>query len=202
MLLFIIFLLSLIVPVRAYAILPRDHQPTKQKRKRSQSETCSLAVFLGSGGHTSEALALVSSLDFSRYTPRKYIISEGDTLSAQKAIELEKQQTSDPYNPNYTILTLPRARRVHQSLLSTPPTFIKSLLAAIWHICIEPNSRGKPFADALLLNGPGTCVSVCAAAYISRFFGLPSPRIMFVESFARVKSLSLSAKILRPLADR
>ena len=44
------------------------------------------------GGHTTEALALVSSLDFVRYTPRTYIISDGDTLSAQKARELEERK--------------------------------------------------------------------------------------------------------------
>lgn len=31
----------------------------------------------------------MSALDFSRYAPRKYIISEGDDLSAHKARELE-----------------------------------------------------------------------------------------------------------------
>ena len=44
------------------------------------------------GGHTTEALALVSGLDFARYTPRTYIISDGDTLSAQKAHELEERK--------------------------------------------------------------------------------------------------------------
>ena len=44
------------------------------------------------GGHTTEALALVSGLDFTRYTPRTYIISDGDTLSAQKARELEEKK--------------------------------------------------------------------------------------------------------------
>ena len=42
------------------------------------------------GGHTTEALALISALDFTRYTPRTYLISDGDTLSAQKARELEE----------------------------------------------------------------------------------------------------------------
>ena len=41
------------------------------------------------GGHTTEALRLISALDFSRYTPRIYVISEGDDLSAQKAMTLE-----------------------------------------------------------------------------------------------------------------
>jgi len=44
------------------------------------------------GGHTTEALALVSALDFARYTPRTYIISDGDTLSAQKAREMEERK--------------------------------------------------------------------------------------------------------------
>ena len=44
------------------------------------------------GGHTTEGLALVSGLDFARYTPRTYIISDGDTLSAQKAHELEERK--------------------------------------------------------------------------------------------------------------
>lgn len=44
------------------------------------------------GGHTTEALALISALDFTRYTPRTYLISDGDTLSAQKARELEERK--------------------------------------------------------------------------------------------------------------
>lgn len=37
---------------------------------------------------------LTSGLDFSRYSPRIYIISEGDTLSASKAISLEHSKAS------------------------------------------------------------------------------------------------------------
>jgi hypothetical protein len=36
---------------------------------------------------------MLSALDFSRYTPRIYIISEGDSLSAEKATALEEQKT-------------------------------------------------------------------------------------------------------------
>lgn len=46
------------------------------------------------GGHTSEALTMVSALDFSRYQPRTYIVSEGDTLSAQKAHDLERSKST------------------------------------------------------------------------------------------------------------
>ena len=46
------------------------------------------------GGHSSEALSLVSALDFSRYTPRTYFVSGGDTLSEQKAVALEQLKTA------------------------------------------------------------------------------------------------------------
>ena len=47
------------------------------------------------GGHTSEALSLLSALSFNRYVPRIYIISEGDTLSMQKAMVLEATKAAD-----------------------------------------------------------------------------------------------------------
>lgn len=35
-----------------------------------------------------------------------------------------------------------------------------------------------------------------------KFLGLPSPHLIYIESFARVKSLSLTARIVRPFVDR
>ena len=42
-----------------------------------------------SGGHTAEMLRLLVQLDFARYSPRVYLVSSGDTLSVDKALELE-----------------------------------------------------------------------------------------------------------------
>ncbi|KAG2145983.1 glycosyltransferase family 1 protein [Suillus bovinus] len=167
-------------------------------------QTCSIAIFLGSGGHTSEALKLASALDFGRYSPRTYIVSEGDALSVQKAFALEHIKAADHAfsddQPQYELLTIPRARRVHQSLLSTPPDAIRSLLACMYLVLVRPllkkGAFQQPFVDLLILNGPGTCVILCTA-----LIGLPSPRVMYVESFARVKSLSLSGKLLYYFTD-
>ncbi|KAG8891229.1 UDP-N-acetylglucosamine transferase subunit, partial [Tulasnella sp. 417] len=110
------------------------------------------------GGHTTEALTLLSTLDLSRYPVRKYLVSSGDGMSCEKALAFEAktapEQGSSP--PRYAIVTLPRARKVHQSLLTTPPTFLYSLLVALWHITLAPALQGRPFSDVLLLNGPGT----------------------------------------------
>lgn len=188
---------------RLYAVLPRGNPP--KRRSRARSETCTLAVFLGSGGHTSEALALVSALDFDRYYPRKYFVSQGDILSAKKAIALESDRASASLSSSttpYTVITIPRARRVHQSLLTTPFSSAISLIVCTYHVTINPLLSGEPFADVLLVNGPGTCVMLCLAVYLNRFFGLSSPKLIYVESFARVKRLSLSGKILKPFVDR
>ncbi|KAG9316569.1 hypothetical protein JVU11DRAFT_2620 [Chiua virens] len=65
----------------------------------------------------------------------------------------------------FSILTIPRARRVHQPMWTVPPTFIRSCLACIYLVTITPllkaGSLGTPFADLLILNGPGTCVPLC-----------------------------------------
>ncbi|KAJ7901898.1 oligosaccharide biosynthesis protein Alg14-like protein, partial [Mycena olivaceomarginata] len=152
----------------------------------------------GLGGHTSEALALISALDFNRYSPRTYVISEGDSFSAQKARELESSKETSTCPAQYTLLTIPRARRVHQSLVTTPPTALYSLLLCIYYITFARIS----FADVLILNGPGTCFVLCIAVYVNKFFGLAAPRVIYIESFARVESLSLSGKLIFPFVDR
>jgi beta-1,4-N-acetylglucosaminyltransferase len=155
-----------------------------------------LSITCYPGGHTSEALTLVSALDFSRYTPRIYIISEGDSLSADKAAALESRNTSSNKVSNctprylhmliyplhtigsyehlkteYTLLTIPRARRVHQSIITTIPTAMISFLHCLDHVIMQPLlSPGdpRPFADVLILNGPGTCFVLCGAIYLNK----------------------------------
>jgi beta-1,4-N-acetylglucosaminyltransferase len=68
------------------------------------------------GGHTSEALTLISSLPFHRYSPRTYIISEGDTLSAQKVIALETSKSVQQIKQVVSFLFL--AIRARTSCLS------------------------------------------------------------------------------------
>src|SRR6267142_200190 len=60
------------------------------------------------GGHSSEALSLVSALDFSRYTPRTYIVSEGDLLSEQKAIALERLKSANVAASASSLASTPR----------------------------------------------------------------------------------------------
>jgi hypothetical protein len=46
--------------------------------------------------------------------------------------------------------------------------------------------------DVVLLNGPGTCIPIAAAALLLRLLGVCCGRVVYVESIARVYRLSLS----------
>jgi beta-1,4-N-acetylglucosaminyltransferase len=60
--------------------------------------------------------------------------------------------------------------------------------------------RVKP--DVLLVNGPGSCVPLCLAATLYNIIGITNTRIIFIESFTRVQKLSLTGRLLYPLAHR
>ena len=56
--------------------------------------------------------------------------------------------------------------------------------------------------ELLLVNGPGTCVPIVIATWLCRLLKIiPQTKIVFVESICRVKTLSMSAKILRYFVD-
>jgi beta-1,4-N-acetylglucosaminyltransferase len=160
------------------------------------------------------------------YTSRTYIISSGDSMSVEKAVAFEKSLNSGPAEgKNYRFIELPRARKVGQSYVSSVWTTILSFRTAFRLLALEPLKHdGRESWDLLLVNGPGTCVVAAVAVMLPRvsrytwvpapayrswlvtiptqFLGLYSPRVVYVESWARVKSLSLSGKILRRVADK
>ncbi|WVR00304.1 hypothetical protein IAU59_007447 [Kwoniella sp. CBS 9459] len=192
---------------RIWSALPRRWSSSDRKQRerlRTKQDKCSMAVFLGSGGHTSEMRTLVSTLPFERYTPWTYIYCHGDEMSLKAIASLESEKGDVTSAHSYDLLPLPRARKVAEPLSSTLISASKTLVVAIYHLFLLPLFRhpGKPFADVLLINGPGTCVVLVLVTYIRRILGLRYTKIIYVESFARVKSLSLSGKLVRPFVDR
>jgi beta-1,4-N-acetylglucosaminyltransferase len=157
-------------------------------RPPTKRSTSHLLVVLGSGGHTAEMLNILSTLPIQNFTQRTYLVSSGDSFSASKAKEFEGTNTT------YSIVTVRRARKVHQSFYTTPLTTILSLFDCLQILKSQP--------DMILTNSPGTGVCVVIASIILSFFGYKPSRTIFIESWARVKTLSLSGKILRPLVNR
>ncbi|XP_016992339.2 UDP-N-acetylglucosamine transferase subunit ALG14 [Drosophila takahashii] len=155
-------------------------------------------VILGSGGHTAEmcrlARALLQPADNQRaeeYHPVRLILASSDSTSERQFREALPEVAS-----RAECIRVPRSRSVGQSWLSTLFTALWSLLFSCYLVW-----RDRP--QLILCNGPGTCVPFCYAAWMWRLLGrLPAhSRIVFVESFCRVETLSLSGRLLLPLAD-
>jgi beta-1,4-N-acetylglucosaminyltransferase len=211
-----------------HTILSTSQHSTVPKTRRKGTPTHVLVV-LGSGGHTAEMLSMLRRmpLDPNVYTFRTYIVTSGDGFSASKAAEFEatletqhknKSRDKDKESQNYEVITVPRARRVHQSYLTAPFSTIHCFWACLQvlrgqHAEQQASKRGgatSPYPDLILTNGPATAVCVVLGAKLLRFFTLPAAstkdshklRTIFIESWARVTTLSLSGKILLPFVDR
>lgn len=159
------------------------------RRKKSASTL----IVLGSGGHTAEMMTIIKKLNKRNYSPRHYILASTDTTSETKVLNYEEPTTS---KNDYEIFRIKRSRHVGQSYLTSIYTTIRS----IWQ-CIPLVYHLKP--ELILCNGPGTCVPICLIAFMLKIFGLIDLqcKIVFVESYCRVKTVSLSGKILVWIAD-
>ena len=54
----------------------------------------------------------------------------------------------------------------------------------------------------VLLASAGTCVPIVFVAFLYKLLGILDVDIVFVESFCRVQKLSLTGKLLYPIADK
>ena len=223
---------------RLTRVLTRANPTTGGRGRRppaSEEHPTHLCVVLGSGGHTAEMLTMLQHYPdlTADYTYRTYIVSAGDSFSAIKAAGFEKElaasvtapkkvptTSGDPPEPaKFDIITVTRARRVHQSIFTTPLTAalcIRDCLKVLsgTHIDQSHAASAHTSPDLILTNGPGTGVCVVVASIILLFFGVGGSshggkyhssgemRTIYVESWARVKALSLSGRILKPLVDR
>lgn len=134
-------------------------------------------------------LEIVKKLKSDKYTPRYYVVADNDQNSVDKLLAIEK----DP--SDYKIYMITRSRKVHQSYISSVATTLRSFIS-----CIPLLMHAQP--DLILSNGPATCVPVCLVAFIFKVFYINSRcKIAFIESYCRVKTLSLSGWILLYLTD-
>lgn len=152
-----------------------------------------IMILLGSGGHTGEMLRLIESLEW-KYFTRTWVLSSTDKSSLTKVQEVERSLPASS-EPKY--LMVPRARNINEGLLLS----IKSTLTSFISISCTL-IRLPVLPSILLLNGPGTSVPLAYFIFLLKFLGICKTRIVFIESLARVNSLSLSGMLLLPISDR
>ena len=157
--------------------------PTKKRTSPGRT-----LVVLGSGGHTAEMLRLLGGMNLENYTPRVYVVAEGDKMSVDK-VEKFESVSSATFKGTVNIRKVPRARKVMQSYITS---IFSTLIAVLYSLPIVWSAC----PDLVLCNGPGTCIPICFWAYVMKFFGLTDSKIIYVESVCRVEHLSLSGLLL------
>jgi beta-1,4-N-acetylglucosaminyltransferase len=188
--------ISLIVLVSITVILIIFYRLGRRTNK-SQPKPARTLIVLGSGGHTAEMLALVEGLEPSKYSPLVWVVAETDKTSLPR-LQRETATACGGLlkSQSQQFETIPRSREVGQSWISTVFSTIKATLTSV-HVVL----RFCP--DVVIVNGPGTSVPIVVGALVLRTLrGTGYPKIIFVESFCRVDSLSLTGKLLYPVCDR
>src|SRR2546428_3992248 len=132
-------------------------------------------VVMGEGGHTKQCLRLVDLMGTADYR-YSYVLVAEDSVSESK-IHVP--------GPVYRIVRPGCVKSGGLSRLATVPW---SMLQAGLLL-----RRVRP--DAVVSAGPGVALPVCLAAK------LVGARVIFVESCSRVRRLSLTGRLMRPLAD-
>jgi beta-1,4-N-acetylglucosaminyltransferase len=186
-------IIATLLVIRLTSCLPaygsrRKRHP--QGRDRSGQKTVKTMVYFGSGGHTTEMIRLVQGLDVQKYQPLIFAIGHTDVTSQSKV-----RAANLALEPGARWLRVYRNREVKQSWFTTVFTTLWSLIQALYVMC-----RNRP--QLLLVNGPGTTVSLCYCAFLLRVLGLTDTTIVFVESFCRTREASLTARLVYPVSDR
>ena len=179
-----------------------------------------LMVVLGSGGHTAEMLTLLSGFNPANIQSIHFFLAKTDHHSRSKAEAwansnigsnsnngnnnnnnnnsgtTDGNRSSPPPPPQVSFHKITRSREVGQSWCSTIGTTLVGLYETISLYChVQP--------DVVLCNGPGTCVPVVYCAVLGKLCGISThTRLIFIESFARVQSLSLTGMLVYPVVDR
>ncbi|PHH59535.1 hypothetical protein CDD81_2897 [Ophiocordyceps australis] len=163
---------------------------------------------LGSGGHTKEMLMMMDDgfCDFANFH-RRYLVSSGDATSLHHLRDYEAQLTelcrlAGTSPGSFDTRIVARARRVYQPLWTTPWTALRSFLDILPVLLLPPDmvaANKLRYPTQIFANGPATAFFVALAAHVLKVLWLVpenSMRFIYIESWARISSLSLTGKML------
>jgi beta-1,4-N-acetylglucosaminyltransferase len=154
----------------------------------------SIMIILGSGGHTGEILIMLSKLDFNKFTEVFFISAHNDKSSENKVKETIK--LDDFKKTKFHFEKIYRSRNVGQSFKSSIFTTIYALFQSLVIIM-------KTRPSLVVSNGPGVAVPIIYIGFILKLlFILQEFKILFIESYCRTTSISLSGKLLQPICDK
>ena len=166
--------------------------------KAKNSSPLHTFLFLGSGGHTGEMLRLVQNFS-------GLLLKGGSTMhfgySDDRSLQKFEKLIGSHKDVKVHYYRFVKAREVNSGIADSIMSILRTLLTSLVHIVrIKLAMTNKP--HLVLLNGPGTCCIISLWFKILDILLLcTSSNIVYVESLARINTLSLTGKILYWLAD-
>lgn len=134
---------------------------------------------------------------------RRYLVSSGDGMSENHLVDYESDLSkfcasrgTDP--GSFDTRVVARARRIHQPLWSTPFTALLSILDIFPALLTPPVGSKLRYPTTIYSNGPATGFFVGLAAHLLKILYIApedTMRIVYVESWARISTLSLTGKL-------
>ncbi|CAB4253113.1 N-acetylglucosaminyldiphosphodolichol N-acetylglucosaminyltransferase anchoring subunit ALG14 [Maudiozyma barnettii] len=158
-------------------------------------------IFLGSGGHTGEMLRILTNFN-------EILLKKSNTLyvgySDEQSHEKFKKlmMSSSCYKDiDVKYYTFIKAREVNAGYLKSLKSIMMTLLSSLYNIIqIKFSMMGEP--HLVLLNGPGTCCIIALwFKLIDILLLFTSSHIIYIESLARINTLSMTGKIVYLFAD-
>jgi beta-1,4-N-acetylglucosaminyltransferase len=150
-------------------------------------------IILGSVGHTGELLIMLSKLNFNKFKKVFIISSHNDKNSENKfkeTFDLKK------YKTQFFFFKIHRSRNVNQSFLTSIFTTFFSMIQSFFLIL-------KTQPNLCVTNGPGVAIPIVFIGFLlKKMMILIEFKILFIESFCRTKSISLSGKLIKPICDK
>ncbi|KAI0008407.1 glycosyltransferase family 1 protein [Xylariaceae sp. FL0662B] len=205
----VLFSLLFFILVRHRVLVARRVDPKTTLRGWRHSSTPHYALIVcGSGGHTSEMIKMIKqSIRPEENSHRRWVIATDDKLSFEKVLAFERE-LGERFGQRglrcgtFDILYFRRGRAVHQSWFTTPWTSFCSLIYVLRILLTVPSIRrihGLQFPGVIVTDGPGTGFLFLLAAHFLKLFYIAPDQYMktvFIESWARATSLSLSGKLV------
>ena len=141
---------------------------------------------------------LLEGLNTAKFAPRVYVIARSDIGSQAKIEEFEMGQPRDgvpQVPPPVALLRVPRSREVGQSFATSALTTLHALVYSVWHVFRELPSVVLATARRRDMHPDHRRRAAV------RCLGIKYITLVYVESIARVETLSLSGKIARRCVD-
>lgn len=167
--------------------------------KRIDKQYYEVTILLGSGGHTGELCEMLHNFKMERLSKMNVLITATDKTSEsffRNYIRRDHASEEKSILGKLNVYYLPRTNEVKQSKISSVFTTIRSL-ATSFILIVKSLLNTTHFIS----NGPGTCVPIFYIFFLLKTIRLSNTKLIFIESWCRVKDLSLAGKLVKPIVN-